>query len=396
VKNIVIKCKLIDIISGEIKPNTEIIIQNNLIHSITKKSLNNSKISLENIYNFEDCYALPGLIDLHVHLLWSNGDDPVKTVENEGDQLTLLRAAKNAEKTLLSGITTVRDLGSYNDGAIALERAVNQGYIIGPKIIPSGCSIIKVNGHDRFWGIEIDNCKEAMRAVRKQKKEGAEVIKVSATGGVYGKINHESIDCELSLNELKVIKEEAHLAGLKVAAHSISKEGIWNCINSGIDTIEHGHFLDNFIIQKMKEKEIIWVPTLYVYRQISKGGNIPSHAVKKSQEIIKAHMESFKKALHYDMQFAAGSDAGSPHTPHPSIVEELQCMVDYGATNLRALQSATFYAAKALGEEKNIGIIDCGKKADIIIVKGNPLEDVNNLRNIKMIIKNGEIIKKTK
>jgi imidazolonepropionase-like amidohydrolase len=392
-KNIIIKTNLINVVNGEIKPTIPITIHDNMINSIYEDHVNDKNVHYNNIYDCRDYYALPGLIDLHVHLLWSGGDDPVRTVEREGLQLSLLRAAKNAEKSLLSGITTIRDLGSYNDGAIALERAIAQGYIKGPKVIPSGCSIIKINGHDRFWGIEVDNCNEAMEAVHRQLKAGAKVIKVSATGGVYGKKSKECIDSELTLNELKAITNKAHLSGLKVAAHSISKGGIWNCVNADIDTIEHGHFLDDLIIQKMKEKGIIWVPTLYVYRQISKGGNIPIHAVKKSQEIIKIHKQSFKKALRYHLPFAAGSDAGSPHTSHPSIIEELQCMVDYGATNLEALQSATCCAARALGEERNIGTIERGKRADILIVEGNPLEDINYLRNIKMIISGGEVIK---
>ena len=153
--------------------------------------------------------------------------------------------------------------------------------------------------------------------MRQQVQNGSKVIKISATGGVYGRLEGEDVGTtELNRDEIEVICKEAHKFGLKVAAHAISEEGIWNCLEAGIDTIEHGHFLTEKAMQIMKEREIFWVPTLYVYRQIAEGKGLPEYAVKKAKNIIEVHRETFMKGLRIGVPLTAGSDAGSPGTPH--------------------------------------------------------------------------------
>jgi imidazolonepropionase-like amidohydrolase len=182
------KVHLIDVVNGHIKEKANIVIDGDTIVDIFYKD---SAIDSDQheIIDLEGCFALPGLIDLHTHLIWSGGSDPVRVVEEEGIQLSLLHAALNARKTLEAGITCVRDLGSNENATISLSKSVSHGYTLGPRIISSGCTIIMTGGHDPFWGEQADGPAELRKAVRKQVLRGAKVIKVSATGGVYGRQN---------------------------------------------------------------------------------------------------------------------------------------------------------------------------------------------------------------
>lgn len=384
---------LVDISKNRIREKVNITITGDTITDISADVNRNNQKEYQSI-NLEGSFASPGLIDLHTHLIWSAGSDPVRTVEEEGIQVSLLRAAYNARNTLESGITCVRDLGSNEDITISLAAAISRGYIMGPRIISSGCTIIITGGHDPFWGVEIDGQTEAIKAVRKQVFKGAKVIKISATGGVYGRREGEAVGtAELSIDEIKSICHEAHRFGLRVAAHAISEEGIWNCIDAGVDTIEHGHFLSESAMHMMKEKGIFWVPTLYVYRQIAKGEDLQPYAVNKARKIIDIHRQSFQAALDLGISIVAGSDAGSPNTPHGSLINELEYMVDYGCNPARALQGATTLAAQAIGMEEKLGSLEIGKMADIIISDDNPLDNLSSLRALRLVIKDGAIIR---
>jgi imidazolonepropionase-like amidohydrolase len=247
-------------------------------------------------------------------------------------------------------------------------------------------------GHDAFWGIEADGPYEILKAVRRQVFAGARVIKISATGGVYGRMEGESVGtAEFTAEEIGTVCDEAHRFGLTVAAHAISEHGIANCIAGGIDTVEHGHFLTEEQMEVMIGKNIIWVPTLFVYRRIAHGDHTPDYARQKALEIVDVHRETFKKALNKGVSIACGSDAGSPETPHTALLDELETMVAYECSPIRALRSATITAAAAMGMEDTIGSIEIGKKADLLAVSHNPLTDIANLRNVIMVIKEGAL-----
>lgn len=386
------RLNLVDILNGQIKERANIVIEKDIIVNISYDDKDVSSKQFK-VMDCKDCFAIPGLIDLHTHLIWSAGSDPVRVVEEEGIQVSLIRAAFNARKTLETGITCVRDLGSNENATISLSKAVSQGYTSGPRIISSGCTLIMTGGHDPFWGEQVDGKAELVKTVRKQIYRGAKVIKVSATGGVYGRQEGEDVGtAELTSDEMRAVCEEAHRFGLKVAAHAISEEGIWNCIEAGIDTIEHGHFLTAAAMDKMKEKNMFWIPTLYVYRQIAEGKNLPSYAVAKAKKIVETHRRTFKAALTSGVHIGCGSDAGSPNTPHGSLINELEYMVEYGCDAVNALRAATLTNAHALGMEKDLGSLEMGKKADILILKENPVENISNIRKIHSIFKGGELI----
>jgi imidazolonepropionase-like amidohydrolase len=382
---------LVDVIHGQVE-EVHVVIEDDRIAEIGSR-LPDKHNELYQVVDLDGHFAVPGLIDLHTHLIWSGGNDPEKMVEEDGFQVSLLRAAVNAFHTLEKGITCVRDLGSHRNATIALSRAIERNYVVGPRVIPAGCSIIMTGGHDPFWGIQADGSAELVKAVRAQFERGARVIKISATGGVYGRVEGEDVGTvELNRDEIEAVCTEAHKFGLKVAAHAISEEGIWNCIKAGVDTIEHGHFLNEDAMREMKNRNIFWIPTIFVYQQIAEGKNLPEYAVAKSRKIINVHRSAFIQALKVGVPLAAGSDAGSPNTPHGSLLDELSCMVAYGSNAREALKAATISAACALGLDRDIGSLEVGKKADIFIVEQDPTANIESLRSPVHVFKDGKLI----
>ncbi len=284
---------------------------------------------------------LPGLIDLHVHLTWSAGPDPATTLALETGEQTILRAVGHALAHLRAGVTTVRDLGSVNDMAIRVAQAVDAGWIEGPRIVAAGRTVIMTGGHDPFWGLMVDGPQEALKAVRTQRFAGAEVIKVSATGGAYGRPTGEALDdVELLPEELQAITTEAHRFGLKVSAHAIGEQGITNCLEAGIDTIEHGQYLTDDQAARMAETGTALVPTLFVYRQLAESQGIPQYARRKARMLLDRHTRAVTSALRAGVPIGSGTDAGSPNTPHPCLVAELKWLVEVGLSPNQGLSSA--------------------------------------------------------
>ncbi|WP_431803310.1 amidohydrolase family protein [Halobacillus andaensis] len=342
--------------------------------------------------DYSGFYMVPGLIDLHVHVMWDGSPDPVATHESDGYEQMIIRAVSNCQKYIENGITTVRDLGSIRDAALHVARGIDQGLFTGPRLIASGQTLTMTGGHDPFWGRFCDGQEEVVKGTREQIYKGAKVIKVSATGGVYGRETGEKVDSvELTYPELKAICEEAHRFGLKVASHAIGKEGIMNSIRAGVDTIEHGHFLDEEVLSIMLKKQVSWVPTLFIYQQIASKNDIPSYAKQKAEEIIERHEGAFKKYFDSGLLIGAGSDAGACHTLHPSIVEELLTMERFVSTRRDILKTATSNAGKIIG--MNIGQIEKGYLADLILTKKDPLESIDNLKTVERVYKGGELVR---
>ncbi|WP_065493611.1 metal-dependent hydrolase family protein [Rhodococcus opacus] len=340
--------------------------------------------------DLDGAFVLPGLIDSHVHLVWSSGADPVATVENEGEQLTVVRAVANAQKHLQAGVTTVRDLGSNWDVAVTVARAIDRGICDGPTVIASGRTVIMTGGHDPFWGIFSDGVDAVTQAVRQQIHAGAGVIKTAATGGAYGRPEGEALgQSELSYEELAAIAHEAHRFGIKVAAHALGTEGIRNAVRAGVDTIEHGVFLTEELVDEMRKQGTVLCPTLSVYSIMADGvnGSIPAYATEKARTIVKAHRESFAMAIDAGIPIIAGTDAGAPHVQHPSLIKELAALCEYGLSPTDALRSATSVAADAMGRRGKLGIIAPQAPADLLIVDGDPFADIQNLGQIWGVVR---------
>ena len=209
--------------------------------------------------------------------------------------------------------------------------------------------------------------------MRKQRDVGAGIIKLAATGGVYGRSEGEEIGhAEMSAEELAVAVREAHRFGLKVAAHAVGHEGIANCLTAGVDLIQHGIMADEEQLRAMADRAVTFVPTLVPYRQIAAnpGGSIPEYAVAKAKPLVERHAHVVRRALELGVRIGAGSDAGSPELPHPTVHEELRCLVSAGLTAAQAVRAATADAAAALGLGDRIGTLSPGMSADVLVVEG--------------------------
>ncbi|WP_099159543.1 metal-dependent hydrolase family protein [Virgibacillus ndiopensis] len=339
----------------------------------------------------EGKYLLPGLIDLHVHIMWDGLKDPVATLEEEGYEQMLIRAVSNCKNYVESGITTVRDIGSVDDIALHVAKGVKRGLVIGPNIIASGKTLTMTGGHDPFWARFVDGRDEALKGVREQIFKGAEVIKVSSTGGVYGRHEGESVgNAELSMEEQQVICNEAHKFGLKVASHAIGRQGIFNSIQAGVDTIEHGHYLDEELATMMEEKGTAWIPTLFVYQQIASLEEIPAYAKEKAVEIVERHEKAFKSFFDRNILIGAGSDAGSPCTPHTALLDELFMMYKFVPNIKEIIKTATINAGEILG--RRVGKIQEGYKADFVLLGKNPLDDLKYLGEVEQVFIDGRLV----
>jgi imidazolonepropionase-like amidohydrolase len=344
------------------------------------------------VFDGRGMYLLPGLIDLHVHLVWDGSPDPMQRLRKESTEQTLLGAVRRARETLEAGITTVRDLGSVSDLAVDLARAVERGDVVGPRIVPSGQTIIMTGGHDPFWGIMVDGPQEALKATRRQIYCGAGVIKLSATGGVYGRTEGESVThTELNLDEIEAVTGEAHKLGIPVAAHAIGHDGIRNCVEARVDTIEHGQQLTPELAGELAAYGGALVPTLFVYRQIAQREEIPEYARVKAKAILEEHEKAVEAAISAGARIGAGSDAGSPLTPHGSLIDELLALADTGFSPLEVLKCATYEAARILGLDDEVGSIEPGLIADLLLVPRNPVEDLRTLYDVQTVWKEGRL-----
>lgn len=336
------------------------------------------------------CTVLPGLVDAHVHLVWDGSTDPVTHVAEDGEQLTTVRAAEHARAYLPAGITAVRDLGGNWDIAITLARAVDRGHLDGPTIVAAGQTVIMTGGHDPFWGIPCDGPHEVVRGVRTQVAKGAGVIKTAATGGVYGQAHGEEIGAsELTYEELAALAHEAHRRGRRVAAHALGEEGVRNAVRAGVDTIEHGVLLADDVIEEMARRGTVLCPTAEVYRRIA-DGQAPGYAVRKAREVVEAHRSSVARAIEAGVPVIAGTDAGAPGMAHPSLVDEITTLQDYGLSPLQALRAATSTAADAL-DLPAAGRVLPGSPADLLLLDGDPFTDPALLRRPWGVVRRQEL-----
>ncbi len=248
-------------------------------------------------------------------------------------------------------------------------------------------------------GREADGVDEVRKAAREQIKAGADIIKLMATGGIITR-GVQPGSAQLSEKELRAGVEEATKAGLKTAAHAQGNEGIKNAIKAGIHSIEHGFFLDEESVQMLAKEQIPLVPTFSVIHNIMRHAaesNIPEFIVKKTEAVKKAHRKSFKMAKEAGVKIAMGTDAGTPFNQHGKNMKELELLVENGLSPMEAIRTATLFAAEILGLERELGTIEAGKFADIIVVDGDPLADIRCLQipeNLLFIMKEGNIIKK--
>lgn len=345
------------------------------------------------VLDAEGCYILPGLINAHVHLAWDAGPDPESLISDQPDSFVSLVAASEAIKHLSLGITTVRDTGSPGTSVLALRDSINMGIIVGPNVVASGPPIAMTGGHIYRIALEADGVDKVRAAARLNIKSGVDLIKLMATGGVYTEAE-EPGSPQLMEEEMRAGVEEANKAGKKAAAHAEGLEGIKSALRAGVNCIEHGIYADDEAIEMMVKQETYLVPTMICFVRMigetAKEAGVPDYAIRKAEEVVAAHKISFRRAVKAGVKIATGTDSGAPLNPPSDYYTELELMSEGGMSNFDILKACTSNAAEAIGLEE-AGVLKEGKNADIIVVEGNPLDDLNNLKNIKYIIKGGEI-----
>ncbi|CAN5555644.1 amidohydrolase family protein [soil metagenome] len=360
------------------------------------------------VLDLKNQFVLPGLIDMHVHL-YSEGDPlkarldgPTRDYEDE-----VLIAARHARVTLEAGFTTVRDLGGEPRGIATLRDFINTGEVVGPTIVPAGRMISVSSGHGDINALNrrntraaredrdnvcngADSCREA---VRQQILQGAEVIKFAATGGVGSDVAG-GLARQMFEDEMRAIIETARTFGRRTTAHAHGKDGIDAALRAGVDSIDHGSFIDDETIALFKERGAYLVPTMMApvaaLAQARRGDRPPASLVK-AEEAAAAAVESHKRAYRSGVKVAFGTDSGV--SAHGINAQEFKLMVDAGMTPMAAIHAATVNAADLLGRSATLGTIEKGKDADIIAVSGNPLEDVTRLENVGFVMRRGVVHK---
>jgi len=340
---------------------------------------------------------LPGLINCHVHLCSDGSADLLRQVQGDSVPIATLRAAKNLGIALSSGVTTVRDCGAADDIAIELARAVADGLIAGPRVLAAGRVITMTGGHGHFIGREADGPDAVRRATRAELKAGADFIKAMATGGVLTP-GVEPDHGGLGEDELLWVARTAHSAGRRTACHAIGGQGIKNALRAGIDSIEHGFHLDDEALELAVRNGTFLVPTLVAIESITANAGhpgMPDWVIRKAQAESGAHRVAFGAALAAGVNIAAGTDAGTPFNPHGDLARELGLMVDYGMTPMQAIVAATANAARNLDIHHQVGTIEAGKQADLILIAGDPADDISLLGQVALVMKHGHVLHDT-
>lgn len=353
--------------------------------------------------------VLPGLIDLHTHLT----GDPEELGSDRGAFLyqyperAVLVGALHAERTLMAGFTTVRDVGAPGTSALALRDAIAEGLATGPRIV-AGIGMGTTGSHcDPATGIRpgtidlepfeefvFDGPEEARQAVRRAVRDGADVIKVCATAGVLS-LSDDIGPAQMTYEEMEAVVETARMLNRRVAAHAHGIDGIRDAVRAGITTIDHGSVLDADLLSEMRERGTWLVPTMMAYDAVVRmadEGFLPPGPAQKTRDIAPLVRESHRRAFQSDVPIAFGTDAGV--FPHGENAGEFGLMVDAGLSPARALLSATRNAADALGRLEDLGTVEPGKLADLVAVRGDPLSDVRLLEDVGFVMKDGAIYKR--
>ena len=337
--------------------------------------------------------VLPGLINCHTHLCLDGSADPEGAWKRRSPTENVLLAAKHAEATLQAGITTVRDLGGPEGVDLGLREAVNGGLVPGPRMLVSGQVLCMTGGHGHLLGgREVDSPDEARKGAREQLKAGADVIKVMATGGVMTP-GVEPGAAQLTMEEMRAAVQEAEKAGKLTATHAQGTMGIKNAIRAGVDSVEHGIYLDNEAIDMMLERGTYLVPTLAAVHHILEAGieaGIPAFIIEKAERVSEAHVKSFQRAQEAGVRIAAGNDGGTPFNLGDNLASELECMAAAGMSPAKALDAAHRTAAELLRMADQIGTVEPGKLADLVVLDADPLADISAVRSVHLVIKAGQ------
>jgi imidazolonepropionase-like amidohydrolase len=398
--------KLIDCTDQTVKSEITVIVEGKQIAEV-RKGYAKAPDGVA-VIDLKNKTVLPGLMDMHVHIEGESGPKRYEEQFRLNPADVALRATVYAERTLLAGFTTVRDLGGSGVN-VSLRNAINEGYVKGPRIFTAEKGISTTGGHgdptngrrDDLKGDPgpkegvINSPEDAAKAVRQRYKNGADLIKVTATGGVLS-VAKDGDGPHFTIEELEAVVRTAKDYGMHTAAHAHGAEGMKRAVEAGITTIEHGTMMTPEIMQLMKEKGTYYVPTIsagkFVAEKAKIEGFFPALVVPKALAIGPHIQETFAQAYRAGVRIAFGTDCGV--CPHGENAGEFVYMVEAGMPPMEAILSATVTTAELLGLTDRLGTIEAGKLADIIAVEGNPVENIEALLSVKFVMKEGEVYKR--
>ncbi len=392
--------------TGDSQPNRTVLIEDGIILEIQ------SQPTIPEGFSEIDLAGktlMPGLIDLHIHFAALSGDERWMQDAHFPAGRRALLAAVRAEESLLGGVTTLRDLGTEHGIAIALKEAIELGQIRGSRVVTAGSAIVMTGGHGYQMSVEADGPVELLRAIRQNLKDGADLIKICQSEGLPYP--------EFTMDELKTVVDECHMRGKRVAVHVETEPGMGMAVEAGIDTIEHGFNPSDQTLELMAQKGTYWVPTITInrrmrqeehdattymdgvrraFRQKGMTGADVEGKLDYLRECFLAFPERFQKGLELGVKIVTGSDgprpagyAGTLGIPMDSVRNEVVKFVEWGMNPMQALMAATSEAAKALDMADQIGQIAPGMVADLIVLDENPLEDIEHIDTINMVMKEG-------
>src|SRR3984885_2634305 len=390
---------VLDVKSGKMLSDQAIVIEGDNIVSVGPASA--TPAADATTINLPNATVLPGLIDAHTHLTFN----PSFGYEMLGISIPreALIGAHNARVTLEAGFTTVRNVGARGYTGVALRDAINAGDVPGPRMLVSGPALSITGGHcdndllPYEYHATSDGVADGVENVQHKTREiikyGADLIKVCATGGVLSKGDDPNAS-QYTLEEMKAIVADAHRLGRKVAAHAHGAQGVIWASEAGVDSVEHGHLMNDAAIATLKKNGTYLVPTLYLIdwqRENAAKANLPEYTRHKMQIVSEAAKTNAKKAIEVGVKIGLGTDAAV--YPHGLNAHELAVYGSLGMTPLQAIQTATINDADLLGWSDRIGTLEAGKWADIIAVDGDPLQDVTTLQHVKFVMKGGAVVK---
>ncbi|MDH3643828.1 MAG: amidohydrolase family protein [Gammaproteobacteria bacterium] len=394
---------LVDVTSGNILDNRSIVISGEVIQAVEEGFLDGPRV-----VDLKGATVMPGWLDMHVHIVSEQSPDRlVERFKLEAADRAY-RSVVYAERTLMAGFTTVRDLGTRDGVALSLRRAIGDGWVKGPRIYTAGKSLATTGGHaDPSNGVKeeyrgdpgpldgvVNGVDDAYKGVRARYKEGADLIKITATGGVLSEAKSGQ-NPQFTVAEIEAIVAAARDYGFKVAAHAHGAEGMKRAVLGGVDSIEHGTFMSDEVMRLMKRNGTWYVPTIIAGEFVAEKARAPgyfSEVVRpKAAAIGPKIQDTFGRAYRAGVKIAFGTDTGV--SPHGDNWKEFGYMIEAGMPPMEAIQSATVSAAELLGEAKRLGSIEPGKLADIIAVPGDPTEDVNLFGKVHFVMKGGVVYK---
>ena len=396
--------RLLDVKAGVWRERVSITVDKGVVMSIAPMAAGPGHVDLS-AYS-----CLPGFIDMHVHLTGETKAqvDSMRDVLSSNPADSAYRSVPYAERTLKAGFTTVRDLGASMGLNVALKRAIANGSVIGPRMFTSGTTIATSGGHgdptnnlsDRFAhavtaeAVVVNSPDQAREAVRARYREGADLIKVTATGGVLSQASNGQ-NAQFTEDELRAVVSTAKDYGFRVAAHAHGAEGMKRALRAGVDSIEHGTLMDDEAIALFKKHGTWYVPTIIAGRYVADKAKIPGYysalVQPKAAAIGPLIQATFGRAYRAGVKIAFGTDAAV--YPHGDNAKEFAYMVEAGMPPLEAIRSATLGAASLLDQSKTLGSVEPGFAADIVAVSGDPLRDISVLQHVKFVMKAGVVYK---